>query len=73
MKAKQTGEARLSQIAADQQKDDNEHLVAKSQLEGEVKKREHSVAILSRRIAECEALINGTDLPADLRSGPQPS
>jgi hypothetical protein len=53
---------------AAQEKSDNEHLVARSQLEGEIAKRAGSVAILERRIAECEALVNGSDLVTDLRN-----
>jgi hypothetical protein len=63
---------RLEQAAAGmraaQEKSDSEHLVAKSQLEGEIAKRAGSVAILERRIAECEALVNGSDLVTDLRN-----
>ena len=58
-------------LAAAQTKCDEEYKVARSQLEGELKKRTSSVEILTRRIAEIEALINGNDSQPDLRGSTQ--
>lgn len=52
----------MAQKEGEQTKANEEHKVARSQLENEVKKRQTSVTILERRVAECERLARGEDI-----------
>ena len=54
--------AAMAQKEGEQTKANEEHKVARSQLENEVRKRQTSVTILERRIAECERLARGEDI-----------
>jgi hypothetical protein len=57
-------ELALSKI---QENKDNEYKVARDQIANGLRERETAVEILTRRIAETEALINGDDSQPDLR------
>lgn len=52
----------IAQLDTAQKKADDQHLVDHSQLLNEIKKREHSVAILDRQIDECERLARREDI-----------